>query len=174
MSHDNPYAAPQAEIGAILDAPETPLADRGTRFVAAFLDGLISLAYSLPLMYFMGFFDNAKAMQNASFTTLLGVSALSFVCFVLVHGYTLKQSGQTLGKKMTGIRIADLDDGVPDLGRVIGLRYLPITAVGLIPIAGSFLPLIDVLFIFRSDRRCIHDLIAGTKVVKVTKRQPEL
>ena len=30
---------------------------------------------------------------------------------------------------------------------------------------GQTLGLIDVLFIFRSDRRCVHDLIAGTKVV---------
>ncbi len=35
-------------------------------------------------------------------------------------------------------------------------------ALGLIP----FYSLVDALFIFRSDRRCIHDLIAGTVVVK--------
>jgi uncharacterized RDD family membrane protein YckC len=29
------------------------------------------------------------------------------------------------------------------------------------------LPLLDALFIFRQDRRCIHDLIAGTKVVQL-------
>jgi uncharacterized RDD family membrane protein YckC len=34
--------------------------------------------------------------------------------------------------------------------------------LGFIP----FYSLVDVLFIFRDDRRCIHDLIAGTKVVE--------
>ncbi len=32
---------------------------------------------------------------------------------------------------------------------------------------GSILMLTNVLFIFRSDRRCIHDLIADTKVVRL-------
>jgi uncharacterized RDD family membrane protein YckC len=41
--------------------------------------------------------------------------------------------------------------------------------VALIPVIGGFLPLVDVLFIFRHDRRCIHDLLAGTNVVKVRK-----
>jgi uncharacterized RDD family membrane protein YckC len=27
------------------------------------------------------------------------------------------------------------------------------------------LTVIDVLFVFRDDKRCVHDLIAGTKVI---------
>jgi len=34
--------------------------------------------------------------------------------------------------------------------------------LGLIPLYG----LVDILFIFRSDRRCIHDMIAGTQIVE--------
>ena len=47
------------------------------------------------------------------------------------------------------------------------LRYLPTSAVSLIPYAGSFVALLDVLFIFRRDQRCIHDHLAGTVVVKI-------
>jgi uncharacterized RDD family membrane protein YckC len=36
------------------------------------------------------------------------------------------------------------------------------TLIGIIPFYG----LVDVLFIFREDKRCIHDLIAGTHVVQ--------
>jgi len=39
--------------------------------------------------------------------------------------------------------------------------------VSLIPYAGSFVALLDVLFIFRRDQRCIHDHLAGTVVVKI-------
>jgi uncharacterized RDD family membrane protein YckC len=31
---------------------------------------------------------------------------------------------------------------------------------------GNFVGILDALFIFRSDRRCIHDLIAATRVVR--------
>lgn len=37
--------------------------------------------------------------------------------------------------------------------------------ISAIPLAGAAFGLVDILFIFRADRRCIHDLIAGTHVV---------
>jgi uncharacterized RDD family membrane protein YckC len=35
---------------------------------------------------------------------------------------------------------------------------------------GAFYSIADVLFIFGKDRRCLHDLLAGTRVVQ---GQPE-
>jgi hypothetical protein len=40
----------------------------------------------------------------------------------------------------------------------------------LIPLAGNAFSLIDALFIFRQDRRCIHDMIASTRVVPAPDR----
>jgi uncharacterized RDD family membrane protein YckC len=48
-------------------------------------------------------------------------------------------------------------------------RYLPISVVSVIPVVGPLLTLIDILFIFRSDRRCVHDLIADTQVLEERK-----
>jgi uncharacterized RDD family membrane protein YckC len=31
---------------------------------------------------------------------------------------------------------------------------------------GGLLAVVDVLFVFRRDRRCLHDLVAGTRVVR--------
>jgi hypothetical protein len=36
-----------------------------------------------------------------------------------------------------------------------------------IPGINIFAGLLDPLFIFRQDRRCIHDFIAGTKVINL-------
>ena len=46
------------------------------------------------------------------------------------------------------------------------LRYLPVQLAGAIPLVGPIIGLVNILMIFRGDRRCGHDLIAGTRVVK--------
>ena len=47
------------------------------------------------------------------------------------------------------------------------LREWIIGIIGLFPIVGIVIIIIDKLFIFREDRRCIHDMIANTKVILV-------
>jgi uncharacterized RDD family membrane protein YckC len=67
---------------------------------------------------------------------------------------------------MMGIRVVDAATGrLPVLGRQLGLRYGVIWFVSLIPLVGTVVGLVDVLVIFRSDKRCLHDHLAGTKVV---------
>jgi uncharacterized RDD family membrane protein YckC len=167
MSVDNPYASPRAEL---FDVPpwekrQAELAGRWIRFAAAFIDGLIGLGASLPIMHVFGVWDHISKNQEPPMGLMITVSAINFAVFLLLHGYFLKTNGQTIGKKLLGIRIADLDGGVPPIGRLILCRILPVSLVSFIPVVGRFLPLVDVLFIFRSDRRCIHDLLAGTRVL---------
>jgi uncharacterized RDD family membrane protein YckC len=46
------------------------------------------------------------------------------------------------------------------------LRSLLPIFVLFLPHVGPFLLIADVLLIFRSDRRCLHDFIADTRVVR--------
>lgn len=167
MNADNPYAAPEADLTVTEEVSTAgELADRSTRFVAAFLDGIIGLVCNVPLLYVLGIWKYSAEGQAPPLGLTLASGALGFGIFVLIHGRFLKRDGQTIGKKMQGIRIVDLDGNIPDFGKLILLRYLPIAAVAQIPLAGPFLTMLDPLFIFRRDRRCLHDLIAGTKVVR--------
>ena len=75
---------------------------------------------------------------------------------------TAHKSGQTLGKKALGIRIVKMNTGLN--GGFVPNVLLRIILNGLIGVI-TFYGLVDILFIFRSDCRCIHDLIAGTQVV---------
>jgi uncharacterized RDD family membrane protein YckC len=171
MSDPNPYAPPKAPV-ADLDNIETGpdvLASRGQRAGAATLDSLFAIAWGVPLWIHFKVFDYLLQGESIPWSVTLLIAALGFLLFMLVNGYFLNKNGQTLGKKLVGIRIVTLDGSVPEFWRIIGLRYAPISVAALLPFIGFFADTLDALFIYRSDRRCLHDLIAGTKVVRVVR-----
>lgn len=167
MDEQNPYRGPDAEVAEM--SRDDELAGRGARLGAVIIDAIILLVILMPLMYVGGYFEAAMAAAQAGGAVGIGTTlmwgAIGFIVFALVQAYPLNASGQTWGKKMLKIRIADLAGNKPSLGRLLGARYLPVHVVGNIPLVGVVLQLVNVLLIFRNDRRCGHDLIAGTKVV---------
>jgi uncharacterized RDD family membrane protein YckC len=166
MSEDNRYAPPRAKVEDTGEA-ETELASRGARFAGAFIDGLLVAILVWPYLLTTDYWARATSGE-AGVTDLLGLSLVSMILFLVLHGYLLHKHGQTIGKRLVGTRIVSVaDNQIISLGKVFGLRYVPIQLASVLPFLGSFLPLIDVVFIFREDRRCLHDLIAGTKVIKV-------
>jgi uncharacterized RDD family membrane protein YckC len=70
-----------------------------------------------------------------------------------------------VGKKLAGIRIVRSDGSRAGLRRIFLLRSVVPGVFGAIPLIGPFFSLIDTLFIFGEERRCVHDLIADTIVV---------
>jgi len=143
------------------------LASRWSRLWAAIIDGLLALATTIPLLIFLGF-AQIWTEQSISISTTLQIIILNWAVFLLMHGYLLKTRGQTIGKSLIGIRIVTTENHHPDFLNLLLKRYLPLNVVGYIPVVGPYLTLAEVLFIFRSDKRCLHDLIAGTKVINAT------
>lgn len=149
------------------------LASRWKRLGGAVLDGLIALAINFPVMFAAGIF--AQIVEGKTMTTgqIIFFFFFGLAVFMVVNGYLLAKHGQTVGKMIVGTRIVDKDTGqILPLGKVFGLRYLPISIVSQIPVLAGLLCAVDPLFIFREDKRCIHDLIAGTKVVDVLTSEP--
>jgi uncharacterized RDD family membrane protein YckC len=167
MDEQNPYRGPDAAVAEFSSGDE--LAGRGARLGAAIIDGIILLVIIMPLMYMGGYMQAATAAaqagQQVPFGTMLMWAVIGFVIFAVIQGFPLNATGQTWGKKALKIKIVDLAGNKPPLGRLLGLRYLPIQIVSNVPMIGPVLALVDVLLIFRNDRRCGHDLIAGTRVV---------
>lgn len=90
---------------------------------------------------------------------------------IVLQALLIAVRGQNLGKMLFGLRVVRVDTGAPaGFVRAGLLRFLLPVALILvlngIPMLGFFFLFVDYLFIFREDRRCLHDLIAGTKVVK--------
>lgn len=163
MTNDNPYAPPNANL-VIAETGE--LAGRWSRLLGAVIDGCIGMAVSLPLMFASGYWDRAMA-EEQSFLEMVIFGLVGLLAFLAIHGYLLAKHGQTLGKRLAGTRIVAVQDNtVLPLRKVYGLRYCPVAIISMIPVVGAIASLADILFIFRRDKRCLHDIIAGTKVIK--------
>lgn len=165
---DQRYAPPGAHVEDVDAATEGEqvLATRWQRFWAAMVDVVVGLAAVWVLTVFTPW-NPFKVDANASpWSTDLGALAIGFVSFVVLHGYLLATRGQTIGKLVLGIRIVRSDGSRATLGRLLGLRYGVGSAAMAIPVAGNVYGIVDALMIFRQSRRCLHDNIADTIVVK--------
>lgn len=168
----NPYAAP---IARVEDAPSDGLvlAGRGTRLLAAIVDSLIVLVPFYLLMFSVPslFLGSSPELAAGGFATGAGAVALMvagigfMIAVIWINCTLLHRYGQTIAKRMFGIRIVRNDGAPVTLGRVIVARWLPMAAIGLIPLIGPIVQIVDSLMIFRADHRCLHDLIADTVVV---------
>ncbi len=145
--------------------PEQNLASRWKRLGAVLIDGFAAMLLSWPYMSHRGVLEVAAESGAIPLDMMLELALYGWVVFFVLHAYLLGTYGQTLGKKLLGIYIVTPEGHKPDLWAIILKRYAPVAFVAYIPVLGSILPTIDALFIFRSDKRCVHDMIAGTKVV---------
>ncbi len=162
MTEDvNPYAAPQAEVCAAEAARPRRLvmAGRLYRLGAAILDSLFGMvAIPIALKLYPTPFEISDPV-------LIGSIVLTGILFV-VNLTFLAQNGWTIGKRIVGIRIVRSSAAKAGVVRLIFLRGMIPSLIGMIPLVGPIFSLIDVLFIFGESRRCVHDYIADTIVVE--------
>ena len=143
-----------------------PLASRGQRLAAAILDQLILSLVLLPFWSYydiMSYFNNG---QQIPLNIIINIQIVSFIAFMLLNSYLLFNYGQSIGKQVMQIAIATPDLQVPAFNKIILLRYVPFIVAGVIPFT-SLIPMIDVLCIFRKDKRCLHDMLASTQVIYI-------
>ena len=159
-------ATPEPTVAGI------PLGSREARLGAALIDGVIIAAIVFPIEYAAGFWQVLMEATRNHELLPLGTSlpwlAFGLCVFVLVQGYPLVRDGQSWGKKMLSIKIVDGLGKKPSIGR-LAVRCGVAMLVGSIPFVGRLALLIDVCLIFRADKRCGHDLVAGTHIVQVIR-----
>jgi uncharacterized RDD family membrane protein YckC len=101
---------------------------------------------------------NGQAIAGAG----LWLALLGFVAWVWLTILFVSRNGQSIGKKLLGIKVVRSDGSKASLGRIFWLRNVVNTLLGLIPMYG----LVDALLIFGEARQCVHDKIADTIVIK--------
>jgi uncharacterized RDD family membrane protein YckC len=169
VSTSNPYASPQADL-SIQRAPEdAELASLGERLGAAIIDTIIMLVVALvPIVIFYGGWTEYMAADSSeSYAFTLGSTAFGFLMYVIVNGYLLAKNGQSVGKKILDIKIVRTDGSRASFVRLVAVRALFEHALLLIPVVDIWLSIIDVLFIFQRSRKCLHDTIADTIVIRI-------
>lgn len=166
----NPYAPPKSALeDPMVGTAEAQLASRGARLGAALIDAIAVSLINVPLL--LGADLLPLSGPSPGPVQLIPVAVISFIGFALVQGWFLAR-GQTVGKLLLGLRIVDVESGEPPgVAHLLGLRYLLTSVLGVFGALGSLVGTIGILMIFTSQRRCLHDLIASTKVVWADPRR---
>lgn len=162
------------------DAPR--LAGRGARLLARLIDGVITIVAIVPGIIWLlagihsldrqyGHGPEAPALSDETAVHLAGAHLLGaflaiivpLIALAVVQCVLLSTRGQTLGKRWLNIRIVRVSGAPVGFVHAVLLRAVVMGFINqLVGITG----LIDPFFIFREDRRCLHDMIADTTVIE--------
>lgn len=186
-SPGNPYAPPVARVADVADPGITvEVASRGQR-LAAFLVDLATgiVLYLPPLLVAVLHWNSGEAWYLNFINAGLAVTGLLAVVVLVITIVFVARYGQTIGKRVVGIRVARPDGSKASLGRIFWLRNVVnsvlqtvVAAIlggilgvmhmvgGLALVAGYIYPVVDCLMIFGDSHQCLHDRIANTIVVK--------
>ncbi|MBK8595899.1 MAG: FHA domain-containing protein [Holophagales bacterium] len=141
------------------------------RVLSTLVDAIILLALNLLLLspvflvlLFKDAFQHKDLLRDWAFLGILAGCALMIFganLWYVVGGWA--RTGRTPGKALLRLSVVLAGPSVPTPG--IGLqkafvRFLAIT------LSGALLGIGFLLVLFREDRRALHDLLAGTKVVR--------
>ena len=172
----SPAAGVPPVLTGTAPAIDTTLAHPGMRLLAALVDGFIESLCWLPttqaVIGSLGGLISVGQISPQDIIEVVTGSIMRSVPYlaglVLLQAALLTVRGQTVGKILTRTRVVRAHDG-SHAGFLHGffLRGFIPRCFRHVPIVGVLFWFVDNCFIFRDDHRCLHDLTAGTKVVKI-------
>lgn len=145
-----------------------PKAMRVQRVAAVLLDYFIVGLVLTPFSLALDLSSYVESNEMIPVTVVVQFHIGMFIAYVAVNGWWIYRYGQTIGKRILKIAIATEDFQIPPFNRVILIRHLPFAVSWVVP--GLILVnIIDWLMVLRDDRRCLHDILAGTQVIDVSQ-----
>lgn len=135
------------------------------RLAANFLDGLFVVATVIVgiLMIQAGISAGLLTEMREDSVDWGALAVLYFPVLVgsVVQWNLVATRGQSIGKFLCCIRIVTMEGRLPGFVQGVVLRSWVCMLLAMIPLFS----LIDILWIFGSANRCLHDHVAGTRVV---------
>jgi uncharacterized RDD family membrane protein YckC len=152
-----------APAPAVPVAAPAPLASRGARLGAYLIDLVLTGVLCACWIYIL----QVSESQGDYLTSVQRLFVLGVLGLVAVQLSLLTWHGQSIGKRLMGVRIVRFaDGGNPGFFRVVVLRLCVPALIAGIPLLGRVFYVADILNIYGEERRCLHDYLAGTKVVE--------
>jgi uncharacterized RDD family membrane protein YckC len=170
----NLYAPPRSAVKDVGADEALALASRSARLGAVIVDGLLGFIWFTPA-YVTNFAMIAQQSRGNPMAVWINlaktggwfyVGVLGALVVLAIDLTLLSRNGQTIGKKLLGIKVVRVDGSPVSLVRVFFVRYVCNTFLTLIPLFGSLYSLVDCLMIFGESRRTVHDRIADTIVIQ--------
>jgi uncharacterized RDD family membrane protein YckC len=153
------------------EARERDAAGFFPRLLATLVDSVILLALNLLLLspvflvlLFRDAFQSADLLRDWAFLGILvgcGLMIFGANLWYVVGGWA--RTGRTPGKAL--LRLSVVPAGRAEPGPGIGLKRAFVRFLGY-NLSGALLGVGYLLVLFRKDRRALHDLLAGTRVVR--------
>jgi uncharacterized RDD family membrane protein YckC len=132
-------------------------ADLGKRIIAAIVDYaiIVGLSVAVWIIWFIVMLVLSRVPGLGALLSLVIWLALVAISFLYKPYFEVTKDGQTIGKRMQGIKVVK-DDGTPvDWGAAL-LRQLLLSLLGIIEL---------IVVLVQSDRRRLGDMVAHTMVV---------
>jgi uncharacterized RDD family membrane protein YckC len=178
LTSSNPYASPTAVMPGSspfqtnFSVVNMELAGRLERFCAQMIDGFLNLLAALPggILIVVAVINAEQQNQDEPGPLFFVGAALAMIGLLALNIYQwvlIARDGQSIGKRLMKVRIIKVDTRQPP-GFVHGvlLRLWVNSILAGLPCGlGLVYSIVDLCFIFREDRRCVHDLLAQTVVV---------
>jgi uncharacterized RDD family membrane protein YckC len=165
--HGQPYCAvckteKLLDVQSGTDRGQLLLATIGRRFAAMWIDWMIFLIAAVGLIVMGSLFLKPGGDDSPLFIALI-ISGLAvyFIGFIIYEGLMLSRRGQTLGKMALKIKVIRPDGSPITTGQAWGRSSLRGIMVHVLLLL-NYIPALAT-----KERTCIHDLVAGTRVVNV-------
>lgn len=161
---DNPYAAPETfdfeddkEEGS---SGRVVYATFWARFAAVFLDGIICNVFLLIFGFTIGFAMAAGGEDPSAGGPQMTLNIIGMIMqWLYMAGFTSSSYMATPGKMAIGIKVTDLQGNRISFGKASGRYFGKI-------LSGITLGIGYLMQPFTERKQALHDLVAGTLVVK--------
>jgi|GEM_PF-4829908 len=167
-----------SEASTSLKTPDVVSAPCGRRFCAFILE------CALPVFLFITFLPGLVFLEKGDARAayiLLAPAAFTLLVYIAANLCLLRRGGQTLARKMLGLRIVNADGSRAPLWKLLTLRcalHLPLAAslgalifrpaiAWKLAIPALLISAADGLSALREDGRALHDRIAGTTMERI-------